>query len=166
MKIYFFFKRFYKKIALILACLLFILAVTFPLKNLVRDVIKKRERANRLNALQKAVTENPKSATVYTEIGKFFINEKNYEIALRYLKKALEISITDIEKSNTYLEIGKIYRFQKNEKEAIRNLKNSLRIKNFAMSFHPHYPLFIFVILIHKLNFFNIILIHHWYFCF
>lgn len=67
-------------------------------------------------------------ATIYNELGNIYEKKKEYNTALTYFDKALELNKDDkINHSNTYLNKAKIYFDQENYRLAIHHLETNLR---------------------------------------
>ncbi|MBW6483762.1 MAG: tetratricopeptide repeat protein [Vicingaceae bacterium] len=67
-------------------------------------------------------------ATIYNELGNIYEQKKEYDTALVYFDKALELNKNDkINHSNTYLNKAKIYFNQEDYRLAIYHLENNLK---------------------------------------
>ena len=73
-----------------------------------------------------------KNASCYNELAYIYANKKNYNLALNYIDKAIQISSSNIDKANFYDSKGEIYLMMGKDDEA-------LKMWNKVMTLNPKY---------------------------
>lgn len=101
-----------------------ILLISLPNASGELKTTDSKNEQKKISDLEQAIQKDPTLVNIYIELAKAYSKKKEYEKAINYLNKALELNSD----ANTYLEVGKIYFDTSEFKKAISSFKKSLKL--------------------------------------